>query len=41
MTFNKYKGLQIALFSSVKKHPFLLKYIEEIINMNIHKQAPT
>ena len=31
-TFNNYQGLQIALFSSVKRHPFLLKYIEEIIN---------
>lgn len=31
-------GLQIALFSSVKKHPFLLKYIENI-NMNVHKLA--
>jgi len=28
------QGLQIALFSSVKKHPFLLKYIEHI-NMNV------
>jgi hypothetical protein len=28
------QGLQIALFSSVKKHPFLLKYIENI-NMNV------
>ena len=26
-TFNNYQGLQIALFSSVKRHPFLLKYI--------------
>ena len=31
-------GLQIALFSSVKKHPDLLKYIENI-NMNVHKLA--
>ena len=34
----KNHGLQIALFSSVKKHPFLLKYIENI-NMNVQKLA--
>jgi mannosyltransferase OCH1-like enzyme len=31
-TYSRKQGLQIGLFSSIKKHPFLLKYIEEINN---------